>query len=105
MKYHVIRTALADSQIRNIILYVAEKFGHDIALEKLNEIEKNILALGDNPQIGALPKYLVLKRQGYRVLIPEKNLVFYKIDEGNKKVIIYAVVEHRHDYLNIIQGL
>ncbi len=105
MKYHVIRTDLADSQIRNIILYVAEKLGHDIALEKLNEIEKNILALGDNPQIGALPKYLVLKRQGYRVPILEKKLVFYKIDEGNKKVIIYAVVDQRQDYLNIIRGL
>jgi toxin ParE1/3/4 len=31
--------------------------------------------------------------------------VFYKIDEDNKKVIIYAVVDQRQDYLNIIRGL
>ncbi|MEE1304752.1 MAG: type II toxin-antitoxin system RelE/ParE family toxin [Agathobacter sp.] len=55
--------------------------------------------------MGSEPKYPVLKRQGYKVLIFEKYLVFYKIDEHNKKVIIYAVVDHRQDYLKIIRGL
>lgn len=105
MKYNVIRTDVADSQIRNIVLYVAEKFGKDIALEKLNDLEKNILALGDNPHMGTAPRYLVLRRQGYRVLILEKDLVFYKIHEEKKEVIIYAVVDQRQDYLNIIRGL
>lgn len=105
MKYKVVRTDVADSQIRSIVLYVAEKFGNDIALEKLNALEKSIFALGDNPYIGVEPKYLVLKRQGYKVLILEKDLVFYKIDESKKEVILYAVVDQRQDYLNIIRGL
>lgn len=105
MKYNVIRTDVADAQIRNIILYIAEKFGNDVALEKLNDLEKNILALGDNPRAGTDPKYLVLKRQGYKVLILEKDLIFYKINEMKKEVIIYAVVDQRQDYLNIIRGV
>ena len=105
MKYNIIRTDVADSHIRNIILYVAEKFGNHIALKKLDELEKSILALGDNPQIGTIPRYPVLKRQGYRVLILEKDLVFYKINEQKKEVIIYAVADQRKDYLNIIRGL
>ena len=105
MKYNVIRTDVADSQIRNIILYVAEKFGNDVAMEKLNDLERNILALGNNPEIGTEPKYLVLKRQGYKVLILEKDLVFYKVNESKKEVIIYAVVDQRQDYLNIVRGL
>ena len=32
-------------------------------------------------------------------------LVFYKIHEENKQVIVYAVVDQRQDYLNIIRGL
>ena len=28
-----------------------------------------------------------------------------KIDEENKQVIVYAVVDQRQDYLNIIRGL
>lgn len=105
MKYNVIRTDTADSGIRKIILYVAQNFGNKVALEKLNEIEKRINQLGDDPYIGAEPRYLVLKRQGYKVLMLEKDLLFYKIDEDKKNVIIYAVVDQRQDYLNIIRGL
>jgi hypothetical protein len=32
----------------------------------------------DNPGFGEVPRYPLLKRQGYRVLILEKELVFYK---------------------------
>ena len=105
MKYNIIRTDIADAGIRRIILYVAQNFGKDVALEKLDKIEKRILELGDDPYIGTEPGYLVLKRQGYRVLILEKDLIFYKIDGSNKKVLIYAVVDQRQDYLNIIRGL
>lgn len=105
MRYKVIRTDTADAGIRKIILYVAQNFGNNVALEKLNEIEKRILELGDDPYIGTDPRYLVLKRQGYKVLILEKDLVFYKIDEEKKIVVVYAVVDQRQDYLNIIRGL
>ena len=105
MKYNIIRTDTADAGIRKIILYVAQNFGNDVALKKLDEIEKRIFSLGDDPYIGTEPRYLVLKRQGYKVLILDNDLVFYKIDEDNKKVVIYAVVDQRQDYLNIIKGL
>ena len=105
MKYEIIRTDTADAGIRKIILYVAQNFGNTVALEKLDEIEKRILDLGDDPYIGTNPGYLVLKRQGYKVLVLEKGLIFYKIDEENKKVVVYAVVDQRQDYLNIIRGL
>ncbi len=105
MKYSFVRTDVADSQIRSIILYVAEKFGKVVALEKLEHLEKGILALADSSDIGMEPKYPVLKRQGYKVLVLEKNLVFYKVNESQKEVVIYAVVDQRQDYLNIIRGL
>ncbi len=105
MKYKVLRTDTADALIRNIILYIAEKFGSDIALNKLNDLEESILALENNPYIGTEPRYPVLKRQGYKVLILEKDLVFYKIDENAKTVTVYAVVDQRQDYLSIIRGL
>lgn len=107
MKYEVIRTDTADVGIRKIIiiLYVAQNFGNDIALKKPEGIEKRIMELANNPYIRIPPRYPVLKRQGYKVLILDKNLVFYKIDEDNKKVVVYAVVDQRQDYLNIIRGL
>ena len=50
MKYKVVRTETADAQIRKIILYVAENFGKEVALEKLEELEQNLLDLGLYPQ-------------------------------------------------------
>lgn len=105
MKYNIVRTDTADAGIRKIILYVAQNFGNNVALEKLDEIENSIFSLADDPYIGTEPRYPVLKRQGYKILILKKDLIFYKIDEASKEVVIYAVVDQRQDYLNIIRGL
>lgn len=105
MKYEVIRTDTADSLVRKIILHVAENFGNDVAREKLDYLEKSIMNLGNNPHIGVEPKYNVLRRQGYLVLILEKDLVFYKVDDDKKQVVVYAVVDQRQDYLSIIRGM
>ena len=105
MKYKVERTDTADSLIRKIVLYIAENFGSDVALEQLDYLEESIMNLGDNPYIGVQPRYNVLKRQGYLVLILEKALVFYKVDDDKKVVTVYAVVDQRQDYLSIIRGL
>jgi toxin ParE1/3/4 len=104
-KYDVMRTDTADMQLHKIILGIAENFGVDVALDKLDDIENKIKLLEDTPYMGVAPKYPVLKRQGYKVIILEKNLVFYKINEDIKRVIIYAIVDQRQDCLNIIIGL
>ena len=88
MNYKVLRTDTADALIRNIVLYIAENFGNETALSKLEDLERSILKLAENPYIGTDPRYTVLKRQGYKVLILEKDLVFYKIDENKKEVSI-----------------
>ena len=89
MKYNVVRTDTADAGLRKIVLYIAQNFGNDVALKKLDEIEDRIRQLGENPDLGIDPRYLV----------------FYKVNEARKEVIIYAVVDQRQDYLNIIRGL
>ena len=105
MRYKVLRTDTADALIRNIVLYIAENFGNETALSRLEDLERSILKLAENPYIGTDPRYTVLKRQGYKVLILEKDLVFFKIDENKKEVTVYAVVDQRQDYLSIIRGL
>ena len=105
MKYKVERTDTADSLIRKIVLFIAENFGNDVALEKLDYLEKSIMKLRDNPYIGVEPRYNILRRQGYLILLLEKNLVFYKVDDAKKLVTVYAVVDQRQGYLSIIRGL
>ena len=104
-KYKILRTDTADSGLRKIILSIAENFGVETALEKLDVIEQQIALLEENPLLGTAPHYMVLKRQGYKVLVLDKDLVFYKINEAEQTVIIYAIVDQRQDYLSILQGL
>ena len=105
MQYKIIRTDTAELHIRNIILRIAESFGVEIALEKLEKLENDLSMLKDNPNLGVIPRYPILKRQGYRILILEKNFVFYKVNTTKKVVTIYAVLDQRQDYINILNGI
>lgn len=101
--YKIVRTEKAENQLRDIIYYIADDSDNiDIALTYLEKIEQSINCLKEFPNSGTIPRYSVLKKQGYRVLIVEKHLVFYKVNEENKTVIIYAIVDGRREYKNLI---
>ena len=102
MKYKIIRTDKSDEQLREIIFYIADDSGSvDIALNYLDRIEAAIRRLEEFPMSGSIPRYSILRKQGYRVLIIERHLVFYKINEDEKIVTIY-VVDSRREYKNLI---
>lgn len=101
--YKILRTDKAEDQLRDIIFYIADDSGDvDVALRYLEKIETAINRLQNFPNSGSVPRYSILKKQGYRVLIVEKHLVFYKVNEENKTVIIYAIVDGRREYRNLI---
>lgn len=103
MKYNIIRTDKAEEQLREIIFYIADDSGSiDIALNYLDKIEKAIKNLEDFPLSGSIPRYSILRKQGFRVLIVERHLVFYKVNEDKKEVVIYAIVDGRREYRNLI---
>jgi len=103
MKYKILRTDKAEEQLREIIFYIADDSGNvDIALAYLDKIETAINRLQEFPESGSIPRYSILKKQDYRVVIVERHFVFYKINEVDKSVIIYAIVDGRREYRNLI---
>lgn len=101
--YRILRTDKAEDQLREAIFYIAEDSGDvDVALAYLSKIESAINRLQKFPKSGSLPRYSILKKQGYRVLVVARHLVFYRINETDKLVIIYAIVDERREYLNLI---
>ncbi len=103
MKYQILRTDKANEQLREIIFYIADDSGSvDIALNYLDKIENAIKRLEDFPFSGSIPQYSILRKQGYRVLIVEKHLAFYKVDQAKRTVIIYAIVDGRREYRNLL---
>lgn len=101
-KYTILRTDKAEEQLRDIIFYLAEVTDVDNALAYLDRIEKMINNLQEFPCLGVVPRYPILRKQGYRVLVVETNLIFYKVDEKNERIIIYAIVDSRSEYLKLI---
>ncbi len=103
MKYKIVRTEKADEQLREIIFYIADDSGSiEIALNYLDKIENAIKRLEDFPMSGSVPRYSILRKQGYRVLIVERHLVFYKVNSNTGIVTIYAVVDGRQEYRNLL---
>jgi toxin ParE1/3/4 len=101
--YKVMRTDKAEDQLRDIIYYIADDSGSiDTALKYLDKIEESINRLKEFPNSGSIPRYSILKKQGYRVVIVERHLIFYKVSEKNKTVIVYAIVDGRREYQNLI---
>ena len=103
MQYHILRTDKFEDQLRDIIFYIADNSGDiNIANSYLDKIEKAVIRLGDFPYSGKVPRYSILKRQGYRVLIIARHLIYYKIEEIHQKVIIYAIFDGRREYKNLL---
>ena len=103
MSYAILRTDKASDQLYAIIQYIAESSGSiDVALGSLDIFEREISMLATSPLMGSYPRYSILRKQGYRVLIVERHLVFYKVNEEAQQVIVYAVVDARQHYLNLI---
>ena len=103
MKYNILRTDKANDQLYSILQYIAEDSGSvDTALKYLDALEAEIRKLETVSHMGSRPRTSILRRQGYRVLIVRRHLVFYKVDDEQREVIIYAVVDSRQQYLNLI---
>lgn len=103
-RYSVFRTATADEQITAILRYVAADSGDpQIALACLDRMEAEIRQLEDFPYVGSIPRYTALRRMGYRYLVSDRWLIFYKVNETTKTVMIYGVFDCRQDYLNLLR--
>lgn len=102
MKYTILRTDKANDQMYDLIQYIAENADPDTALDDLDDLQREIMKLETTPYMGSCPRYSILKKQGYRVLIVSRHLIFYKVSDQEKQVMIYAVADGRQHDLNLI---
>ena len=102
MSYTILRTDKANDQLFDVIQYIAADAGANIALQYLDKLEAAVMNLADFPYSGTVPRYSILKKQGYRVLIVERHLVFYKVDEEKQTVMIHGIFDGRQEYRNLL---
>lgn len=102
MKFELLRTDKFNDQLHELILYIADVNCVDVAKKQLNTIESIVLKLKDFPKLGSVPRYQILKNQGYRTLFIPGYLIFYKIFEEESKVILYSIFLDKQNYINLI---
>lgn len=103
MKYRIQMTEKAEDQLRDLMFYIAEDSGSiEMAIKHTDRLYKAIKQLEDFPYLGRVPKYSILRRQGYRVVITDKYMTFYKVNEIKKEVVIYAIINSKREYERLL---
>ncbi|MFG6378837.1 MAG: type II toxin-antitoxin system RelE/ParE family toxin [Lachnospiraceae bacterium] len=98
--YIVKITSQAQQQIQEIIYYITYDLrAHDAALHLLNTLEDNFNSLTQFPQRIALMDEEPWHTKGIHRLPVKNFLVYFWIDESNKKVQITAVIYSKRDQL------
>lgn len=68
----------------------------------LSTIKEAILSLSSFPFRGSIPKARILKLQGYRFLVVENHLVFYKTSEDGSTVVVYRILHQKTNYRHLL---
>ncbi len=90
----------AKNDVINIAKYIAETDNIENALYIVNRLEKDVMQLKDFPLSGIFPKDKILVAEGYRMLVVEKFLIFYLINE--EKISIVAVIHGAQKYSHLL---
>lgn len=103
MKYTVNLSAEAVKDINGIYEYIAIALGEkEIAVNLINLIEKNILALDEMPGRYKIYDNEPWKSRGVHIMPVKKYLVFYVVDDNEKSVNIFRVIYGSRDIDNVL---
>lgn len=102
MSFKVLRTSRFNDELQDIVLYIKNEFTLDEAIDYLNYFEEQVTNLSIFPKIGLIPRNESIAKQGYRVLVSKKNLIFYKINSSNETITLHSIVSAKQDYVDLI---
>jgi toxin ParE1/3/4 len=98
----LLRTDKFNDQLQELVLYIADTKCVEVALKQLDIIESFVIKLKSYPKLGSVPRYQILKKQGYRALVIPGYLIFYKVFEEESKIILYSIFSDKQNYINLI---
>lgn len=97
--YTVVKTATFDSLLRDIVWYLRDVTeGVSASLDLIDKLEHVASQLAVIPRAGAVPASATLARRGYRRIIIDKFVVFCKVDDERRQVVLYGMFHNRRDY-------
>ncbi len=98
-KYTVRLLSIAEQDLVDLVSYLAAENSR-AAAEVLDHIEARLEALQSRPFVGRVPHSPKLTALGYRVLVIDNYLVFYKV-KGNA-VLVHRILHGARDLLRVL---
>lgn len=97
--YAIRLLSVAEQDLQELISYLAAE-NPDAAATTLDRIETELQGLQRHPFLGRTPNDPKLARLGYRVLIIDDYLAFYKVK--GKMVMIHRVLHGARDFVRLL---
>jgi plasmid stabilization system protein ParE len=94
--------SIAEQDFLDIVEYLAAE-NLSAADNVTDHIEKHLQSLQRHPFLGKVPSDIDLARMGYRILVIENYLVFYKV--CGKTVLVYRIIHGARDILPLLDEL
>jgi toxin ParE1/3/4 len=102
-RYRVDVSEPAESDLRNIVHYIAAQLSVPMTATKMMEaIQEAIAGLADMPQKCPPVTDERLASMGYRKLVMKNYIAFFTIDEKSKVVDVERILYARRDWLRIL---
>lgn len=104
MSCQIVFTDTARSDLRNIIIYLADMTkDKELAVRFVKELQETTNILELFPESGAVPKDRILKSNGYRFLTHKDYLLFYLHNKEVNTVYVMAIFNGKRDYLRVMK--
>lgn len=98
-KYAVRLLSIAEQDLVELVSYLAAE-NPRAATEVLNHIDARLQTLAAHPFVGHIPHDPKLTALGYRVLVIDNHLVFYKVT--GHVVLVYRILHDARDVLRLL---
>ena len=98
-KYQVRLLKIAEEDFTEIVTFISDE-NPNAANAIADKIEKNLELLSENPFLGRIPRDEEIKNLGYRYIIVQNYIVFYKIEK--QTIVIHRILHSARNYKSIL---
>jgi len=103
VEYSIVITETAEKDLNAIIDYIGvDRKEPNSAISIYTKIKEKILTLSELPTRTKLVGDVYLADKGYRMLLVEKYIVFYRVDEESTAVEIVRILYSKRNWIDII---
>ncbi len=89
--------------LENIIYYISHNFDAPYtAADLLDDVEDIILSLSTMPYRHGLVSDSYLRHKEFRKCVVKNYVIFYKIQEGNKSVLVHRILHMKQNWIDIL---